>query len=187
MVPAALWLVPGCGTDAVGVEACRQVEMARCDLAPLCAGFDGSPNIKTAEQTQNCRQLYSDHCLLGLENTKSEVGQADIDACVKALKKTADCPDPQSSTAGACGVNLRDGVDQTLQPCRILQQPHWLEACKWLDKNKKIKVGDDEGAGGGGGGGGGTPSLTVVGSSSASDAASTSEAATAAGGLDGDL
>jgi hypothetical protein len=176
LVPAALWLVPGCGTDAVGIEACRQVETARCDIAPACAGFDGSANLKTEEQVKNCREFYRDHCLLGLENTKADPGQGDIDACVKAIKTTAKCADPKKSEAGACGVALREGVDPTVQPCEVLQNPHWLQACKWLDKNKQIKVGDGSGEGGGGGAGGGTPSLSGADSSAAADASSTADA-----------
>lgn len=188
VVPFSVWLVPGCGTDAVGIEACRQVEAARCDIAPTCAGFDGSPNLKTDEQVKNCREFYSDHCLLGLENTKADVGQAEIDACVKALKQTSKCEAPKASEMGACGVALRDNVDPTVKPCEVLQNPHWLEACKWLDKNKKIKVGDGDGDGGGGGG---TPSLVGADSSAsvsdASSSASTSDAVSTAAGFDGDI
>jgi len=183
---ASIWLPAGCGTDAVNEEACRRVESARCDIAPTCAGFDGSPNLKTEEQVKNCRELYRDHCKLGVENTKAEVGQGDIDACVKALTNTSKCADPKRSEVGACEVVLRDGVDPTIQPCEVLQNPHWLEACKWLDQNKKIKVGDGSGAGGAGGAGGGTPSLTTADTGSTADAGSTAETSTAAG-LDGDI
>ncbi len=187
-MPVSVWIAPGCGTDAVGIEACRQVESTRCNLAPTCAGFDGSPNLVSEDEVKNCREFYRDHCLLGLENTKAEVGQADIDACVKALNQTAECDAPKKSETGACDVTLRDGVDPTVRPCEVLQNPHWLQACKWLDKNKKIKVGDGSGEGGGGGAGGGTPSLTVTDASSTADGAtSTSDAASTAAGFDGEL
>ena len=55
-----LFLTYGCGTDAVGVDACRQIEEARCDAAPACTGDDDTFGIRTEEQVRNCKALYRD-------------------------------------------------------------------------------------------------------------------------------
>ncbi len=189
-IPAVAWLAPGCGTDAVGIDACRQIESARCDVAPRCVGFADAPPIETEQQVQNCREFYRDHCLLGLENIDAEAGQGEIDSCVKAIRDTADCKDPKKSTMAACGVELRDGLDNGVAPCEVLQKPHWLQSCRWLDKNKKIGSGSggDGGAGGAGGAGGVDPTTAETSSlsSTVADAASTvtSRVAAVSGGFD---
>lgn len=144
LLPVLAWIGPGCGTDAVGIEACRQIELTRCDVAPVCAGFEGSAPIETEEQVANCRNFYRDHCLLGLENAEAPPGQGDVDACVAAIQRTADCGSPQRSTIGECGVELREGEDATDAPCQVLQDPERLRACAWLEPAPE----EEDGAGG---------------------------------------
>jgi hypothetical protein len=184
-LPVLAWLAPGCGTDAVGIEACRQVERARCDVAPRCSGYEGSPAIETDEQVRNCRDFYRDHCLLGLENTEDVPGQGEIDACVEAIQKTAACRSPQKSTMAECGVALRDGEDTSAEPCGILQEPHRLNACRWLDAKKP--------AGEGGGGGASAATSTATTTDAATTTTTTtgglpavSSASATTGGLDDD-
>lgn len=191
LLPIAAWIAPGCGTDAVGIEACRQIELARCDVAPRCAGFEGSPAIETEEQVANCRNFYRDHCLLGLENAEAEPGQGDIDACVAAIERTAECGSPRSSTMAECGVELRAGEDGALAPCRVLQEPERLQACRWLEPAE-----EDEGAGGGGGasattgtattGSGDLPTTTTGTGDATTATTSTGDATTATTGAGGE-
>lgn len=187
----AAWWAPGCGTDAVGIEACRQVEAARCEVAPVCVGFADAPAIETEQQVQNCREFYRDHCLLGLENIEADAGQGEIDSCVKAIRATADCQDPKKSTMALCGVPLRDGLDPEVAPCEVLQKPHWLQSCRWLDPNRKISSAAGGDGGGGGAGGAGGADAASTGETSALSASVTDAAASVssvvAGGFDEDL
>jgi hypothetical protein len=184
VLPALAWVAPGCGTDAVGIEACRAIELARCDVAPRCAGYEGSPAIETEEEVANCRTFYRDHCLLGLENTEAAPGQGEVDACVDAIERTSACGSPGSSTMQECGVELRDGDDGSLAPCRVLQEPERLRACAWLEPPP-----EDEGQGGGGAtaapptstSGGDLPT-TTTGTGDAATTATTAGAGGAGGG-----
>ena len=57
----------GCSTDAVGIEACRLIQTARCEVAPSCLGQEEFA-IETEEQVENCKTYYIDGCLVGVEN-----------------------------------------------------------------------------------------------------------------------
>jgi len=86
----ALGFAPACGTDAVGVEACREIENARCDRAPECQIALTAPN-PADDPVEACRRFYLDACLHGLQSAK-EPTVAEKNTCVGALK------------AGACEV-----------------------------------------------------------------------------------
>jgi hypothetical protein len=97
--------VPACGTEAVGVETCRQIESARCQAAPACPNIDlgvpvhrGSPGTDVA----SCIRFYEDACLHGLATTTDPGGPA-AKACVDAIN-AGDCAivyEPQKSAACA--------------------------------------------------------------------------------------
>lgn len=141
---AALWLgaplfMPGCSTGAVGVDACRQIESARCVAAPDCRGqgFD----LETEEQVDNCITFYNDHCLVGLENTTEEPLQDDVDRCVAVVEAVAKCARNQDVvTMDDC----RDADDDQrtiegqagITPCEALQEPELLLACKFVAEKK---------------------------------------------------
>jgi hypothetical protein len=92
-----------CGTDAVGINACREVEEARCNAAPVCegAGFNVSA----------CAQFYQDECLVGIENP-SDAGDTALNGygmqCATDIGTLAACIDAGKPIA-ACGVSLVDG------------------------------------------------------------------------------
>ena len=92
-IPAVLAVV-ACGTDAVGVEACRQIEEARCKMAPNCpsSGIDLSkPVHRDSPKTDidACIRFYRDACLHGL-TTPTDPGQVAVKACVDAINQ-GDC------------------------------------------------------------------------------------------------
>jgi hypothetical protein len=79
----AMALASACGTDAVGVQACRQVEEARCQRAPGC-GISIAPPYQTAGgDVSACVRFYDDACLHGLSG--SDPGVTDLHACVDAI------------------------------------------------------------------------------------------------------
>lgn len=85
-------LAPGCATDAVGVETCRQVENARCAQAPNCNDIDlGMPVHRDSPKTDvdACIRFYHDACLHGLATDK-DPGAVAAKACIDAIN-TGDC------------------------------------------------------------------------------------------------
>jgi hypothetical protein len=128
-----------CGTDAVGVEACRQVEEARCSKAAACGiSLELPPHHDTpASDVDACVRFYRDACLHGLESGK-DPGAVELKACVDRIRTTEDCalvkapqnaaecawlvppaaaPTPDAapdaaSTADAADANSADGSDQ---------------------------------------------------------------------------
>lgn len=88
-----------CGTQPVGVDACRKIEGARCENAKSC-GIDLSTPVHRrdsptpAGQDQQdvgaCKRFYEDACLHGLVTTV-DPGAVATQACVDAINGTQDC------------------------------------------------------------------------------------------------
>jgi len=81
-----------CGTEPVGVDACRRIERVRCESAPAC-GIDLRAPLHSGDKPENdvaaCIRYYDDQCLHGLAVSK-EPSARDVDACVNAII-TGDC------------------------------------------------------------------------------------------------
>jgi hypothetical protein len=149
---AASLSLPACGTDAAGVEACREIETARCEAAAAC-GY-------TAEQITICKDFYKDQCLHGIENAGYEPSTSDIEACVAAVNQVRACAERGAGTMVDCPeAALLPGSDASLTPCVILtDKVHLLTACAFVsaptDAGTPTTDGGDGGAGGAGGQGG---------------------------------
>jgi hypothetical protein len=115
----ALAAGPGCGTDAKGVEDCREIEQARCAAAVPCGIV---PNEEL------CKIYYRDHCLHGMAGSPPE--QAYIDVCVNTINKLGTC-----AKAGGPKTTLADchveASDATLA-CEVVQYPERTPACAFL-------------------------------------------------------
>lgn len=125
--------VVSCGTDAVGIDACRKIETARCNLAPQCSpGFD----------VDRCTRFYKDECLVGVENVVKVDGGDPFDpnplaqACVDALNALAACVDAGAAPCpgadlvpdASCGT-----ADAPATACNIiLVCPEILSACSFV-------------------------------------------------------
>lgn len=136
----ALASSPGCGTDAHGIETCRQIERARCEAALPCGIV---PN------QEKCEIYYRDHCLHGLA-PGVQPDQAYVDVCVSAIEKLGTCV--KSLGAGAlledCGVEAYDAP----LACDAVQFPERTTACSFLSTTPPPPAG---GAGEGGSAGAG--------------------------------
>ena len=126
-----LWACVGlaaCATDAVGVDACRQIEYARCDAASHCPGTFGTINSAT------CRRFYRDHCLHGLAG--QDPGVAKVRACVQAIEALGECV---SSNGEAVDYSECDNVgpenpnSKTVSACGLLAEPESLSECSFLN------------------------------------------------------
>jgi hypothetical protein len=96
--------VAACGNDAVGVDACKQIEDARCHRAPACGISLEPPYHTSGGDIDACVRFYQTACLHGL--AVGNPGSAAVNACVAALN------------AGDCDV-VR--VPQTAPQCAWLQ------------------------------------------------------------------
>ena len=99
-------LIFACGTDAVGIDACRQIETARCLQAPNCGIDLSTPVHRDAPKTDidACIRFYHEQCLHGLASGK-EPGQVQVTACIDVI------------TNGSC---------------EVVKQPETDPACAWL-------------------------------------------------------
>jgi hypothetical protein len=118
---AILLVAAGCGTDAVGVQACRQVQEARCRQAPACNISLQPPYHGNGSDTDACIRFYNDQCLHGLASG-ADPGPIAVNACVAAINHGG-------ATPGGCSVVLN---------------PQTAEACSWLASNSSS---GDAGAG----------------------------------------
>jgi hypothetical protein len=112
MVALALLLVGpaavnGCGTDAVDVDGCRQIEEARCRQAPACGIALDTPNFTSGTDVDACVRYYDDACLHGL--AVNDPGPSAVSACVAAIEADTKAKDgcivvraPQTDVV-ACG------------------------------------------------------------------------------------
>ncbi|MBK8258757.1 MAG: hypothetical protein IPK82_39635 [Polyangiaceae bacterium] len=133
----------GCGPQPVGVESCRKIETARCEGAVQC-GF-------TEDQVKDCKLLYHDQCLHGIENAEHRPTEAETEACVAAVESASQCAASGALTMEGCkGANVISGAESRT-PCEIIISfAHELSACSFA------KAEEGEGGSGGSGGSGGT-------------------------------
>jgi hypothetical protein len=113
VVPVALAaLAPrgtgGCGTGAVAVGECKQIEEARCRAAAKCPEIPlGNVYHASGTDVDACIRFYDVACLHGLE--VPDQGATATNECVQAIDAT-------------------DGGAS----CSIVEQPWTTKACAWL-------------------------------------------------------
>jgi hypothetical protein len=120
-------LVPlGCGPEAVGVESCRQIESARCEAAAAC-GFDEA-------EVADCKLLYTDQCLHGIENAGYRPTETDTEACVAAVKAAGDCAAAGVELMSACpAAPLVPGTPDRAPCTVVVSLAHELAACAFAE------------------------------------------------------
>lgn len=106
-----------CGTDPVGVDACRRIEGARCENAASC-GIDLSQPAHRGDSANldvgACKRFYDDQCLHGLVVTE-DPGNLKVQACVDTLN------DPATS-------------------CDVIVNPEHAPACSFLSPTADAAV-----------------------------------------------
>jgi hypothetical protein len=84
LVLAAVASALACGTDAAGVDACKQVEAARCKAAGACGVPLEPPHAASGSNADECIRFYDVACLHGLA-IGSDPGISAVNACVSAI------------------------------------------------------------------------------------------------------
>ncbi|MEI9950905.1 MAG: hypothetical protein WDO74_18495 [Pseudomonadota bacterium] len=113
----ALVSAAGCGTDAQGVDDCRDIEQARCAAAKNCGLVTDVPA---------CQRFYRDQCLHGLPVTPP--GSVRLKECVATIQ-----------AAGLCATQA-EGVDTPLSECEqrvTLSAPGVETACDLVKEPEK--------------------------------------------------
>ena len=92
----------GCGTDAKGIDDCREIEQARCAAAKNCG---------TVANVDECQRFYRDQCLHGLavslptstqlKQCVHTIDQAGLCAMGDPAVELRDCPEVTASAPGA--------------------------------------------------------------------------------------
>ncbi len=114
----------GCGTDAVGVDECRDIESARCEAGAFCG---------LVEDVEQCKRFYRDQCLHGLANG-DRPGSPQVKACIATIRAAGECAkagveDVASCTPALPSLTIHNKVcDVVLRPegavkCEFLAQP----------------------------------------------------------------
>jgi hypothetical protein len=104
-----------CGQGAVGVDACLQIERARCGWVVACnIPLPVRRNDSDASSpVDDCNRYYEDQCLHGLSTTY-DPDKGQVGACVDAINAATDCTivnSPESADACAFLVPIDAGSD----------------------------------------------------------------------------
>lgn len=116
----------GCGTDAKGVDACREIEQERCRQAPAC------PNafrVQSEEDVEACVRFYRDQCLHGTATV--DPGKPALDACLQTIRRAGNCARSGASSLEECEAPVSSST--TLQTaCEVLVNPEKTAECSFL-------------------------------------------------------
>lgn len=147
----------GCGTDAQGVDECRQIEETRCVAAKNCGFVSDIPD---------CQRYYRSQCLHGLPVPPP--GSVKLTACLDVIRAAGACA--QSSGVDTllddCEPSLSGSAadDDLKTTCDLVKEPEKTAECSFL-------TGSSGGAGGGSSSAakGGEPSEAGAGGTSGAD------------------
>lgn len=138
-----------CGTNAVGIDECRDIEEARCRAGDPCGIID---------DVAACERYYRDHCLHGLA-TKPP-GNAVVGACVQIINDAGQCAsnDPETALAD-CDPVFAKARGSLKTACDVVAHPELTPECSFLLDTPPENTGgqggqasDDNNAGAGQGG-----------------------------------
>jgi hypothetical protein len=123
----------GCGTDAKGVDDCREIEQARCAAAQSCGVSD----------VPACQRFYRDQCLHGL--AVASPGSVKVKACVATIRAAGLC-----ATQVSAGDAPASGCSTVEDACAIVNNPETSTECAFLMPNADAGTAGSGGAGSGG-------------------------------------
>lgn len=130
----------GCGTNAIGVDDCRDIEQARCEASVPC-GFVDDVNA--------CRRYYRDHCLHGLLTKPSAGAVAD---CVRVIDAAGQCASADIESAlSDCDPEVTESNRKLRSACDVVAHPEYASECAFLlDEPPDTGSGGQPGTGGSG-------------------------------------
>jgi hypothetical protein len=130
----------GCGTDAKGVDDCREIEEARCEAAKSC---------KLLSDVDGCKRFYRDQCLHGL--AAASPGSNQVKLCVAAIKNAGTCAgQAEGSDAPLEECSPVIGSSSATTACEIVREPELATDCTFLVPSAGSGGGGGQSAAGGG-------------------------------------
>ena len=123
----------GCGTAAVGVDDCRDIEQARCRAGKACGLVD---------DVEACERYYRGHCLHGLA-TAPPAG-ASVASCIEKIEAAGECAknDPETPLS-ECETAVPEQQSRLNTACDVVLHPERAAECAFLTDTPP-----EEGAGG---------------------------------------
>jgi hypothetical protein len=122
----------GCGTDAQGVDDCRNIEQTRCEAAKNCGLISDVPG---------CQRFYRDQCLHGLPVTPP--GSVRLKECVDTIRAAGVCAmqsgDPNTLLRD-CDPAVTQGA-RVLTVCALVKEPEKAQECSFLTPSADGGVG----------------------------------------------
>lgn len=111
----------GCGTNAIGVDDCRDIEQARCEASVPC-GF--------VDDVKACRRYYRDHCLHGLL-TKPSAGA--VAECVRVIDAAGQCASADAEAGlSDCDPAVTEANGKLRSACDVVAHPEFASECAFL-------------------------------------------------------
>jgi uncharacterized membrane protein YgcG len=150
----------GCGTDAKGVDDCRDIEEARCTAAKNCG---------IVSDVAECQNFYRDQCLHGL--AVSTPSSTVLKQCVATIRAAGVCALQGADTAVAdCTDGNPSTATTATTTCAIVTNPETTTECSFLMPTVDAGTAGSGGAGGAAGSAGSGGSAGTGGSAGSSDA-----------------
>ena len=117
----------GCGTDAVGVDECRDIEYARCEAARYCGLVDNTDKAVDA-----CKRFYRDQCLHGMTSGERP-GAPKVKDCIAAINSAALCAKAGKTSMADCSLAKDAGYSAEIaEPCDVIRTPENVVSCDFL-------------------------------------------------------
>ena len=155
----ALVSASGCGTDAKGVDDCREIEQARCAAAKNCG---------LVSDVDECQRFYRDQCLHGLAVSLPSSSQ--LKECVATIQGAGVCAMGDAKIAlSDCEAPVTRDAHSAKTACDLVENPELAQECSFLAPNAD--------AGSSAGGSSGAAGAAESGSSGTEDAAGSSGSA----------
>jgi hypothetical protein len=127
---AALWAfgytfmvmhAAGCGTEAIAVDECRDIESARCEAGAFCGLVD---------DVEQCKRFYRDQCLHGLASG-DRPGSPQVKACIATIQAAGSCAKSGITTLADCKPAPSDTTVHSAV-CDIVLHPEGVRECEFL-------------------------------------------------------
>jgi len=132
----------GCGTDAQGVDDCREIEQTRCAAAKNCG---------IVSDVEACQRYYRDQCLHGLPVPPP--GSVKLKACVDVIRAAGVCAQASGvdTKLSECDPSLSDSAPELETACDLVKEPEKSRECLFLTPGADAGVGGASHSGGDGG------------------------------------
>jgi hypothetical protein len=138
MVRGGVWAVvlslSACGTNATGIEECRQIELARCHSAAQCG---------LIEDVAACERYIADECRHGLPPDLGP-SSSNVTSCVKAINDVASCAKRSGNKTAPsdCGRASLESANAD-NVCDLVEHPEEIPRCSFLAEPSKSDEADE--------------------------------------------